>query len=221
MMSKRILLSASFPAFPRAVEEAGAFDPGDIGLAAASVIDATLRAGDVLVFGGHPSISPLVLTLAELHKRGGGRVEVYESPWFLADRTDEVRRLTELEVELSDENVKLAEVRVTPSRSSRAESVQAMRGAMLAKPLAAAFFVGGMGGVEDELDQLRRIQPGCRCFLFVRPGGRVARIAESRWAIDTTDSVPGRESPEVGLTVLRGRGYAALARRALTDLASA
>lgn len=220
MKSRRILLSASFPAFPRAVEEAGAFDPSDIGLAAASVIDATLRTGDVLVFGGHPSISPLVLNLAGLHRGAGGRVEIYESPWFLTSRTNEVRRLTELEAEPRGKSRKLAEVRVTPRRSSRAASTKAMRETMFAEPLSAAFFVGGMEGVEEELDMLNAVQPACRCFLFVRPGGRVARIAESRWALDTSGSGPDTNSPEPGITVLRGRGYAALARRALADVKS-
>lgn len=218
MMSKRVLLSASFPAFPRAVEEAGPFDPSDIGLAAAAVIDATLQASDVLVFGGHPSISPLVLNLAALHRKTARRVEIYESAWFREDRTDEVKRLTSSDVGAGSGGQVLAQILEIPKASSRAASVQAMRRAMLAKPLQAAFFVGGMGGVEDELDQLRDSQPECRCFLFARPGGRVARIVESRWGSNTSVSMPDVQEPEDGVTILYGRGYAALARRALRML---
>ena len=75
-----VLLSASFPSGDRG-EGVRPYYPDDIAAAASSVTEAVLRSGARLVFGGHPTISPIVLQIAGL-LGAGPRVDIWQSEYF-------------------------------------------------------------------------------------------------------------------------------------------
>lgn len=192
----RILLSASYPTGDRG-EEVRPYSLSDIDLATTAVVEAVLLRGCQLRFGGHPTISPLVLDRANL-LRAGRRVEIYQSALFAEEYTDHMRRL------VRDEGAMLVE---TPSVEGgdpdlmRAESLSVMRTTMLADPIDAAFFVGGMSGLVEEIELLRTASPEALVFLLRRPGGMARRLAD------------GASSRNVN--VLRGSAYDVLVADAL------
>ena len=191
---KRVLLSASFPSGDRG-QSVAPYRPGDIGRAASAVAEAVLRAGARLVFGGHPTISPLVLQIAG-RLRAGNQVEIWQSDWYLDAVTPEVLRLVEHEH---------ASLRRVKRGSDEPSSLARLRDRMLKGDLTASFFVGGMEGIADEFRLLGRLHPTTPAFLFVEPGGTASRLA-------------GRADRPVGpgrVTALEGRGYAALTLQAL------
>ena len=203
---RRILLSASLPFSSPDHEAPDPYSGQDIGLAAAAVMEAVLRDDDMLVVGGHPSISPLALNIAALLGRGP-LVSIYQSSYFESSVTPEVRRL------MLDYRAQLHWIR---GGRNRRTSLQDMRTAMLSEPIDLAFFVGGMQGIEDEFVALGSAQPGCLRHLFSRPGGR-ARVIAEEWVPDPRPSAETASMNVVNANtiVLNGRGYAALTFGAL------
>lgn len=195
----RVFLSASFPSGDRG-RAVAPYRPGDIGLAASSAAEAVLRAGANLVFGGHPTVSPLVLQIAGL-LNAGRQVEIWQSAWFQEEVTAEVLRLVE------EEHALLVTV---PKRADRQSSLALLRHRMLAGDFAAGFFVGGMDGIADELHLFAELHPDTPAYLFVTPGGMTARLAEDR--DPPTLNTSGRPWP---VRALQGRAYGALALEAL------
>ena len=89
-----VLLSASFPDDVRADEFTNR-SPQDIGLAASAVINAVLRSeAGHLVFGGHPTISPLVLTSA-VHLGRKGKATIFQGRFYESLIRDEVKKLVD------------------------------------------------------------------------------------------------------------------------------
>lgn len=193
----RVFLSASYPSGDRG-EEVRPYSLTDIDLASTEVIESTLRNGSYLRFGGHPAISPLVLDVASL-LRSGPLVELFQSLYFAKDFTPEVRRL------VADQGAALTEIPEHPEGLD--SSLLAMRTEMFSQHIDAAFFIGGMSGVRDELRLLHSTRPGTAIFLMHEPGG-MARIMA--------------EDPEIkGLArvkVLRGPAYGALVSDELDNL---
>ena len=88
---QRVFLSASFPSGTRRTSFEP-FDPGAIADAVTAVVRAVLVAKGRLLFGGHPTITPLVLMVAsELDAKGA--VDVFQSRWFEDQITRETRAL--------------------------------------------------------------------------------------------------------------------------------
>src|SRR5436305_1538123 len=104
-----------------------------------------------LVFGGHPTITPLVL-----HVAGDGgyreRVDVYQSEWFRRELPPETLRLQELG---------FGRIHWTPAEKTREDSLLKMRVHMLSKsqPIG-AIFIGGMEGIHAEWDLFATLMPG-------------------------------------------------------------
>ncbi len=208
----RVFLSASFPSGKRgdAVEP---YRPADIAAAASSAIEAVLRTGCVLAFGGHPTVSPIVLHVAGL-LGAGQQVEIWQSDWFRDSITDEVHRLVEHE---------RARMIPTPAAEDLAGSLLVLREAMLEAPVDAAFFVGGMEGIRDEHDLLVARHPDAPVFVFTTPGGMSARLAADAPPLDATaaDSrdVPADGArPEPPVRRLTGRAYGSSALAALSSI---
>lgn len=160
----RIFMSASFPVAARQ-QESGSYDDRHIGMATTALSRAVLARGHELVFGGHPSVTPMVQTA--LSDESTGCVMAYQSEYF----TESPREMTRL--------AEFTRVRVemVPSTTGRDDSLALLRDAMLAPRPAAGFFVGGMSGIDAEFQRLGRLHQECPRFLFVRPGGRAAKLA--------------------------------------------
>ena len=174
---RHVFLSASFPSGERGADFEP-FDPGAIADAVTAVVRAVLVAKGRLLFGGHPTITPLVLMVAsELNAKGA--VDVYQSDWFAAEITRETLALQE---------AGFGAIHWIPGRATREESLQAMREVMLGpdRKLIAGVFVGGMEGVREEYELLQRFQPRVPRVSLVGPGG-----AAAQFPMDETRSVLG------------------------------
>jgi len=170
-----IFLSASIPSGVRTTQDVEA-RPGGVADAVVAIVRGVLTGGGRLVFGGHPTISPLVLMVAaENSTRDPSRVMIYQSRLFASLVTDETLRL---------EREGYATIRWTeavPGDSpehglERLASLEVMRTAMLheVEPVA-AFFVGGMEeGTTLEYVLARYLLPGSPIFCIAGPGGPAA-----------------------------------------------
>ena len=184
-----IFLSASYPELlerhpnERYVRSADAHEITD---AVVSCIDAVFHAGARLVFGGHPTISPLALRQAmgffDHIDDGQKPMVIYQSDFFeavipIATRMIEQSHFGELKV--------TAKVEAGPDReASRAASLREMRERMLmeTQPIA-AIFIGGMEGVEDEYELCRELVPDSIRYLIGAPGGAAQRLLEDNPAV--------------------------------------
>ena len=164
---RRVFLSASFPSGKRGTKFEP-FNPGGIADAVTAVARAVLVAKGKLLFGGHPTITPLVLTVAsELEVEGA--VDVFQSQWFADQITRETRAL---------EKAGFGAIHWTPERGTPEKSLATMREAMLGhdRKLIAGVFIGGMEGVEKEYELLGRLQPHVPRVSLIRPGGAAAKL---------------------------------------------
>ena len=160
-----VFLSASFPSGARA-QRFPAADPAGIADAVSSLARAVFEADGRLVFGAHPTISPLVLQIAaELDKRA--RVDIYQSSWFEGQVPPETLRLV-------DQGY--GRIVWTPADDSRDESLSTMRRRMLSEPIAGGVFVGGMEGVVDEHNLFASLHPAAPRLAFTAPGGAASTL---------------------------------------------
>lgn len=134
---KNIFLSASIPLPER---DAKYFETADI----VAIRDAIIALTTVvlpkhkLIWGGHPSITPLInYVMEKLGLNIQEHVQIYQSLWF-RDKFPE-------------DNNKFENIVFTESLKDIPSSIQLMRERMLFEnEYAAAVFIGGMKGIEDE-----------------------------------------------------------------------
>ena len=211
----RIFLSASFPSGSRG-DAVAPYRPADIAAAASSAVEAVLRTGSILAFGGHPTISPIVLHVAGL-LGAGQQVEIWQSEWFSDSITDEVHRLVDQE---------RARLILTEPAEDLDGSLVRLREAMLQGAVDAAFFVGGMEGILAEYELLTARHPAAPVFLFETPGGMSARLASDALPLGADAAVgdlPAGElelasSRRVGPRRLSGRAYGSSTIAALASV---
>ena len=119
-----------------------------------------------IVWGGHPSITPMIWSICEdLDVEYAKSVVLYQSRFF-QDRFPE-------------ENARFGNVVYTNALDGDREgSLAIMRETMLARSdLVAGVFVGGMEGIEAELSIFQRVQPNGRVVLVASPGGAARDVA--------------------------------------------
>lgn len=119
-----------------------------------------------IVWGGHPSITPMIWSICEdLDVEYAKSVVLYQSRFF-QDRFPE-------------ENARFGNVVYTDAvDGDREGSLAIMRETMLARSdLVAGVFVGGMEGIEAELAIFQRAQPNGRVVLVASPGGAARDVA--------------------------------------------
>ena len=159
-----IFLSASVPTAPRSQN----FPPADPYLIQASVRAFVLTAlgRRLIVWGGHPSITPMVWTAAEdLEVSFQDAVRLYQSRHF----KDEFPKINQ-----RFDNVTLTD----DVRGDREASLLAMRIRIFnSHPFDGAVFIGGMEGVEKEFNLFRSIHKTARIVLVASGGGATAALA--------------------------------------------
>ena len=197
LADRHVFLSASFPSGQRA-EDVRPFDAAAIADAVTAVVRSVLLGGGKLLFGGHPTITPIVLLIGnELGVRHA--VDIFQSEWFREELTDETVGLIESGV---------GEIHWTPARPTREASLGLMRERMLkfTQP-AGAVFIGGMSGIRDEYAEFARACPGVPRFPLIGPGGAAAQL-----------SIEERELPANMLERLRSRHYPFVASQIVASL---
>jgi hypothetical protein len=118
-----------------------------------------------IVWGGHPAITPMVWAVCEsLGVQYAAAVRLYQSRFF--------------EESFPEENRYFNNVTYTPAvGDSRDASLERMRRTMLAEPIEAAVFIGGMEGIFAEYDLYRQLHPQGKVLAVAAPGGAAMQLA--------------------------------------------
>lgn len=194
-----IFLSASVPDRRPWIEDA---ESTEIEEAIVSVARAVFARQGRLLFGGHPSVSPLVAAVAGEYfppdpSRLARPVITFQSEFFrdkLPDKTWQLVRMGWSAIEWTPQ------LPATKERSAREASLDTMRAWMLLapetpkdiidrnklRPPQAMIAVGGMEGVRDEAAIFLRSRTRWggsrrRVYLFGSGGGAATRLLEERW----------------------------------------
>lgn len=162
----QFFLSASFPSGKRG-QEVAPYDAGAIADAITAFVRAVFLSGGQLVFGGHPTITPLVLLMG-VELDAAGRVDIFQSLWFEDQITSETWRLVESGI---------GRIHWTERRETLEISLSVMRDEMFrsTSPVAAVF-VGGMSGIADEYLRFGNVHPTVPRLALAGPGGAAARL---------------------------------------------
>lgn len=169
---KHIFLSASIPSPER---DARYYETADmIGIRdAVRALAATILPHARLVWGGHPSITPLIREV--LGRVGvssgeiGRHVTLYQSAFF--------EGMFPVDNECV-EHIVLTQVKFSRGEKDRNASLAEMRERMLApvQDYVAGIFIGGMEGVEDEYELFKEYHPGALALPVASTGGAALEI---------------------------------------------
>jgi SLOG cluster3 family len=120
----------------------------------------------LVIWGGHPAITPMVWTVCEdLDVDFSKAVVLYQSKFFKDFFPEENKRFA---------NVKY----VDEVKNDRDASLLRMREAMLSRDdLAAAVFIGGMEGIVAEHELFTRFHPEAKVLAVPAPGGAARELA--------------------------------------------
>lgn len=187
-LKEPIFLSASIPDRPPYVQNS---DPIAIREAALGLIAVAARER-LIVFGGHPAISPLVEHAGRsLHALD--HIIIYQSEWFKNVIPPEAQAFPNL--------------RWTPPGRDRADSLEIMRREMIgSQPFCAGVFIGGMEGILDE----------CQIFQQLHPNSLVLPLASTTGATQKVwDNGKGPRDKRIREALLHDRKYRPLLRRLL------
>lgn len=192
LAGRYVFLSASVPNRDLDVYKKPESAHLDIEEAVVSLARAVFAEDGRLVFGGHPSISPLVASVAadyypatfRTEENAAPPVSIYQSLCYEGYIPDTTRLLREMGfAEIIWTEAEYGETYV-PGAAGRqcVQSVFHMRDRMIAeKNPVAMVAIGGMDGVEDEATRFqsgkRNVQP---IYVFRSTWGAAARMAESR-----------------------------------------
>lgn len=176
--NKVIFLSASLPQPNRNEKYFKTANPLEITDAVIAVARAVFSRKGKIVFGGHPTISPLILSVGNEFLRFFEEdylpfVYIYQ-PNFLKL---EVSKYTK---ELAKEGI--GEIRWVESVNDDSErSLSIMRERMLSemKPIA-AIFIGGMDGIEEEFDMFVKMYPKNPVYPIGSVGGASKILLEEK-----------------------------------------
>lgn len=190
---KTIFLSASIPLQER---HAKYYDTADI----IAIRDAVIALATVvlpkhrLVWGGHPSITPIIYYVMErLNLNIQEHVTLYQSKYF--------------EHLFPDDNNKFKNVVLTENTGEIQSSILLMRQRMfLENDFSAGIFVGGMDGIEVEFNMLKEAHPNA-IFLPIASTGAASLIVYDKLLAD--DSKNSR--------LLNDYGYLSLFQDLLID----
>lgn len=165
VVAEAIFLSAGVPDPKRGPDFAATADSVAITAAVTALVHVTLGRR-LLVWGGHPSITPMVWVVAEgVGVDYGGWVKLYQSRFFEDEFPEDNQRF---------DNVSYSD----PVAGHREMSLAAMRERMFSESrFSAAVFIGGMAGVVDEFRLFREKQPDATIVPVASTGGAALEIA--------------------------------------------
>lgn len=165
-MPEAIFLSASVPDPRRAPEFARTADSVAIASAVTALVHVVLGRR-LLVWGGHPAITPMIRIAAEtMGIDYGSWVKLYQSNFF--------------QDEFPDDNKRFRNVTYTEDiNHDLGQSLREMRERMFKDhAFEAAVFVGGMAGIVDEFEMVRGMQPDARLVPVISTGGATLALKD-------------------------------------------
>lgn len=163
-MAEAIFLSAGVPDPKRGPQYAATADTVAI-TAAVSALVHVLLGRRFLVWGGQPAITPMIWVVAQDIGVDYGRwVRLYQSRHF--------------KDEFPEDNERFQNVTYTDDIDrDREKSLRVMRERMFTEhTFKAAVFIGGMGGIVQEYDMFRRLQPNAIVVPVLSTGGATLEV---------------------------------------------
>jgi hypothetical protein len=160
---ENIFLSASIPLEERDPKYFGSADIiaiRDAVIALATVVLPRYR----LIWGGHPSITPIIYyVMQRLDLNIQNHVTLYQSRFF--------------EKTFPEDNNKFENVILTDNTNERNSSILLMRNRMLSEhQFAAAIFIGGMDGIEDEFKLFQEYHRNTLLLPIASTGGAAKMV---------------------------------------------
>lgn len=167
-MAHAIFLSASVPDPRRSPEFARSGNTTAI-TSAVSALTYVVLGRRLLVWGGHPAITPMIAHVADEMGIDYGRwVRLYQSLYFSEEFPEDNERFRNVTY-------------VKPVPGDLRRSLRALRKQMFTEnSFAAAVFVGGMDGVLEEYEMFRELQPNALVLPIASTGGAALAVAERR-----------------------------------------
>lgn len=165
-MSDAIFLSAGVPDPKRGPEYATTADTVAINAAVSALVHVTLGRRP-LVWGGHPAITPMVLEVAKcLNVDYGKWVTLYQTVFF--------------DDEYPEDNEQFKNVVYTDRvEGDLGASLLEMRHRMFSEhEFSGAVFIGGMGGILDEFDLFKELQPKASLVPVMSTGGAALLLSD-------------------------------------------
>ena len=163
-MSSAIFLSASVPDPRRSPEFADSADSVAIASAVSALVSVTLGRR-LLVWGGHPAITPMIWVVAD--KFGvdyGSWVRLYQSQYFSDQFPEDNERFSNV-------------VYTCDIDGDREQSLLIMRRQMLSDyAFDSAVFIGGMEGILQEFELFRDLHPNASVLPVASTGGAAATV---------------------------------------------
>jgi hypothetical protein len=172
-MANVIFLSAGVPDPKGGPGHAATADTVAIGAAVSALVHVALGRR-LLVWGGQPAITPMIWVVAQDVGVDYGRwVRLYQSRHF--------------EDEFPEDNKRFQNVTYTDDvERNREKSLLAMRERMFSEhAFKAAIFIGGMGGIVQEYELFRRLQPSATVIPVVSTGGATLEVASRVGALSS------------------------------------
>jgi hypothetical protein len=185
-------------------------EPARIRAAVAAITRAILWRGVRLVFGAHPAISPIVLNVARDIDAPAGNILIFQPEFrnLLPKPTLELASLEAGRLVLTA----VVNARNGRDHESRDASLALMRKLMVSVPgLRAGIFVGGMEGVEEEAELMRKEHTGAQFYALASTGSGARRL----WLRQPKDFSGSLREPDL---LAECWSYSVVARRILDDL---
>jgi hypothetical protein len=201
-----VLLAASYPAR----EYSAKADSQEIAAAVKALIGAVFQHGWSVVFGGHPTISPLILMMAREYGRRNS-ITIYQSEYFRNHVGQATLALVgegygRLEVIPNDASEPVPGPEEYPDATKCPLSLSAMRSAMIGHPgLLGLLLIGGDSGLAEESALFRRSFPRLPIVPLGGPGGIAKEFAKDA-------ATPGMD-PELRTALSGSRNYLFLCAR--------
>lgn len=162
----KIFLSASIPSIDR---DYSFYKTADIIAIrdAVRALAAVVIPNAQLVWGGHPSITPLIRNvMAKMNSNLNDHVTIYQSLYFESKFPEENKDF---------ENV----IKIKAVENNRSDSIQKMRNEMIRNNnFKAAIFIGGMEGIIDEYELFRQVHPKAKLLPVASTGAGSRMIFE-------------------------------------------
>lgn len=172
-MGLNLFLSASIPLADRDKKYYNTIDIIAI-RDAVRALAATVLPHAMLVWGGHPAITPLFRSvLLRMDVKVKSHVTSYQSKFFIGEFPEDNECV---------ENICLTDmVRRRTREKTRNASLEEMRRRMLTEhEYAAGIFIGGMEGVEDEFKLFKKYNSAAFCIPVASTGGAAFELFESK-----------------------------------------
>jgi len=175
-MTLSVFLSASIPLPERNEVFWKTADNLAIRDAVKAVVSEVIYHKGLLVFGGHPAITPLVSYMfKEMNLSPREHVRLYQSKFFVKD--------------FPTDNYEFPEIVLTEDRGDREDSLLEMRRRMLTDvDLSCAVFIGGMEGIFTEYELLSEYKSGVKKYPIASTGA-AAQIAYNKYGHDMPELV--------------------------------